>query len=223
MKTYAELRLLNVSEHVEKKNNLSYLSWAWAVDQLFLADETATWEYKWFDNMPYLKIRGELEAPGDSYMVFCTVKAFGRERTAQLPIMNYKNQAMKQFTTFDLNTTMQRCLAKAISLHGIGLYIYAGEDLPPEAGEVLAEQVVKADAKPTAQESQDADTEAQLQEMASNIETLFRRGDIRGAFDEYNECKAKLEVEHQVSLRARLPSVVRTALQKHAMSLKEPA
>jgi uncharacterized protein YdgA (DUF945 family) len=137
--------------------------------------------------------------------------------------MNFRNQAMTEFTSFDLNTTMQRCLAKAISLHGIGLYIYAGEDLPPEAGEVLAGQVVKADAKPTAQESQDADTEAQLQEMASNIETLFKRGDIRGAFDEYNECKTKLEVEHQVALRARLPSIVRTALQKHAMSLKEPA
>lgn len=216
MKTYAELRLLNVSEHVEKKNNLSYLSWAYAVDQLFLADENASWEYRWWENQPYLKI-------GATYMVFCTVKAFGRERTAQLPIMNFRNQAMTEFTSFDLNTTMQRCLAKAISLHGIGLYIYAGEDLPPEAGEVLAEQVVKADAKPTAQESQEADTEAQLQEMAANIETLFKRGDIRGAFDEYNECKTKLEVDQQVSLRARLPSVVRTALQKHAMNLKEPA
>ena len=63
-------------------------------------------------------------------MVFCKVTAFGKARTAQLPVMNYRNQAIQNPNAYEVNTAMQRCLAKAISLHGIGLYIYAGEDLP---------------------------------------------------------------------------------------------
>jgi len=68
-------------------------------------------------------------------MVFCEVKAFGVSRTAQLPVMDHRNKAISEPDAFQVNTAMQRCLAKAISLHGIGLYIYAGEDLPEEAKE----------------------------------------------------------------------------------------
>jgi hypothetical protein len=117
---YAELRNINVNEHIEKKNGLSYLSWAWAVDQLLLLDEAATWEY------------AEPKQYGETMMVFCTVTAFGRSRTAQLPVMDHRNKAIPKPDAFQINTAMQRCLAKAISLHGIGLYIYAGEDLPEE-------------------------------------------------------------------------------------------
>ena len=63
-------------------------------------------------------------------MVFCKVTAFGKSRTAQLPVMDFRNQAIANPNAYQVNTAMQRCLAKAISLHGIGLYIYAGEDLP---------------------------------------------------------------------------------------------
>lgn len=118
---FQELRKINVNEHVEKKGNLSYLSWVWAVDQLLSLDETATWSY------------GEPKQYGDTLMVFCTVTAFGKSRTAQLPVMDYKNKAIANPDAFQVNTAMQRCLAKAISLHGIGLYIYAGEDLPEDA------------------------------------------------------------------------------------------
>jgi hypothetical protein len=64
-------------------------------------------------------------------MIFCTVTAFGISRTAQLPVMDYRNQPIPNPNAFQVNTAMQRCLAKAIALHGIGLYIYNGEDLPP--------------------------------------------------------------------------------------------
>ncbi|CAM8361925.1 Single-strand annealing protein SAK3 [Candidatus Methylopumilus planktonicus] len=63
-------------------------------------------------------------------MVFCKVTAFGKSRIAQLPVMDFRNQAIPNPNAYQVNTAMQRCLAKAISLHGIGLYIYAGEDLP---------------------------------------------------------------------------------------------
>jgi hypothetical protein len=120
---FNELRKINVTEKVEKKNGLSYLSWAWAVDTLLQHDPTATWEYK-----PH-------QMWGDTVMVFCEVKAFGVSRTAQLPVMDHRNKAISEPDAFQVNTAMQRCLAKAISLHGIGLYIYAGEDLPEEAKE----------------------------------------------------------------------------------------
>ena len=121
--SFAALRTINVNDKVEKKGSLSYLSWAWAVDQLLQRDPSATWEYRWLHDRPFCLI-------GDTAMVFCTVKAFGVERTAQLPIMDNRNKPISNPDSFQVNTAMQRCLAKAIALHGIGLYIYAGEDLP---------------------------------------------------------------------------------------------
>jgi hypothetical protein len=118
MMQYKDLRQINVSQHIEKKNGLSYLSWSWALDQLLQLDDGATWEYL------------EPKKFGESMMVFCKVTAFGKSRTAQLPVMDFRNQAIPNPNAYQVNTAMQRCLAKAISLHGIGLYIYAGEDLP---------------------------------------------------------------------------------------------
>jgi hypothetical protein len=118
MSKYLDLRKIDVSEHIEKKNNLSYLSWAWAVDTLLQQDPTATWEYK------------EPAKFNETLMVFCSVTAFGKTMTAQLPVMDYRNKAIVNPDAFAVNTAMQRCLAKAIALHGIGLYIYSGEDIP---------------------------------------------------------------------------------------------
>ena len=117
---FNELRKINVNDHIEKKNGLSYLSWAWAVDTLLSHDSAATWSYD------------EPKAFGNTLMVFCTVTAFGKSMTAQLPVLNYRNQAIENPNAMEVNTAMQRCLAKAIALHGIGLYIYAGEDIPVE-------------------------------------------------------------------------------------------
>jgi hypothetical protein len=124
---YKDLRQINVSQHIEKKNGLSYLSWSWALDQLLQLDDSATWEYL------------EPKRFGESMMVFCKVTAFGKSRVAQLPVMDFRNQPIPNPNAYQVNTAMQRCHAKAISLHGIGLYIYAGEDLP------LAEQDVMKD------------------------------------------------------------------------------
>ena len=118
---YKELRQIDVSKYTEKKNGLTYLSWAWAVDQLLLVDPKANWFYP------------EYQRWGNgSVMVFCTVVANDIARTAQLPVMDYRNKPIAEPDSFAVNTAMQRCLAKAIALHGIGLYIYNGEDLPPD-------------------------------------------------------------------------------------------
>lgn len=118
--TFARLASIDVGKHIEKKGNLSYLSWSWAVDQLLRQDPVATWEYK------------EPVKWGDTVMVFCSVTAFGVTRTAQLPVMDNKNKAIVNPDAFEVNKAMQRCLAKGIALHGLGLYVYNGEDLPQE-------------------------------------------------------------------------------------------
>ena len=127
MTKYEEIRKINVNEHTEKKGKFTYLSWAWAVDQLLQLDPSATWEYK--DPVYF----------NETLMVFCSVTAFGKTMTAQLPVMNM-NKAIQNPDAFQVNTAMQRCLAKAIALHGLGLYIYAGEDIPEEEPVDLRDQ-----------------------------------------------------------------------------------
>lgn len=127
MSNFQKLRSLDVSEYIEKKGKFNYLSWAWAVDQLLLQDDKATISFK--EPTTY---------PDGTMMVWCDVTAFGKTMTGYLPVLNYKNVAIKNPNAMDVNTAMQRCLAKTIALHGLGLYIFAGEDIPEgDASEML--------------------------------------------------------------------------------------
>jgi len=129
---YSDLRKINVNEHTEKKGKLTYLSWAWAVHYLLEDDPSANWKY------------GEPKMFGETMMVFCSVTAFGKTMTAQLPVLDYQNKAIKNPDAMAVNTAMQRCLAKAVALHGIGLYIYSSEDLPLVDDDAIEEQVLVA-------------------------------------------------------------------------------
>ena len=129
---FVKLASIDVGKHIEKKNGLSYLSWAWAVDQLLRRDPLATWEYK------------EPVRWGETVMVFCTVTAFGKPMTAQLPVMDHRNKAIPNPDAFAVNNAMQRCLAKAIALHGLALYIYQGDDIPQTVAEPISEGTKKA-------------------------------------------------------------------------------
>jgi hypothetical protein len=120
MTKFLELRKINVNEHTEKKGKFTYLSWSWAVDQLLQQDPAATWTY------------GEPIYFAETLMVFCSVTAFGKTMTAQMPVINNQNKAIQNPDAMAVNTAMQRCLVKAIALHGLALYIYSGEDLPDE-------------------------------------------------------------------------------------------
>jgi len=130
MKTFNELRLLNVNEHTEKKGKFTYLSWTWAVDTLLQNDPSATWTF------------GDPVYFAESVMVFCTVTAMGKSMTCQMPVLNHQNKAIPNPNAMDVNTAMMRCLVKTISLFGIGLYIYAGEDLPDEEPVDLSEAAI---------------------------------------------------------------------------------
>ena len=118
MTTYKELRAINVNEFTEKKGNLTYLSWAWAVDTLLQHDPEATWEFP------------EPKVWNDTVMVFCNVTAFGKTMRMQLPVMDNRNNAITNPDTRKISDATMRCLAKCIATFGIGLYIYAGEDIP---------------------------------------------------------------------------------------------
>jgi hypothetical protein len=123
---FAVLNDINVSDHVEKKGQFSYLSWPFAVAQLRLADPSATWEVKRFDGLPYLKC-------DTGHFVEVAVTVEGVTLSQLHPVLDGKNKPIASPTAFDINTSIQRCLVKAIALHGLGLYIYAGEDLPEAA------------------------------------------------------------------------------------------
>ena len=126
--SFARLSGINVNEHVEKKGQFSYLSWPYAVAQLRLADPTATWEVRRFDGLPFLRTEA-------GYFVEVAVTVEGVTLSQIHPVLDGKNRPIPDPTVFDLNTSLQRCLVKAIALHGLGLYVYAGEDLPTMADE----------------------------------------------------------------------------------------
>ena len=120
---FARLSAINVNEQVEKKGGFSYLSWPYAVAQLRLADASATWEVRRFDGLPYL-------ATEAGVFVEVAVTVSGVTLSQIHPVLDGRNRPLLAPSAFDINSSLQRCLVKAIALHGLGLYIYAGEDLP---------------------------------------------------------------------------------------------
>jgi hypothetical protein len=120
---YEKLAEINVNDHVEKKGKFGYLSWAWAVDTLKKNHPDATWEVIRHNGMPFMKTEV-------GFFVEVAVTVNGITHSQIHPVLNNFNKPIEKPTTFDINTSIQRCLVKAIALHGLGLYIYAGEDLP---------------------------------------------------------------------------------------------
>ena len=112
-----------MNNHTEKKGNLTYLSWAWAWAEALKADEDATYKVEMFGDKCYMDING-------TAMVFVTVTMFRKAVTCQLPVMDFKNKAILNPDAFAVNTAIMRCMTKALALHGLGLYIYSGDDLP---------------------------------------------------------------------------------------------
>lgn len=119
------LSKINVNEHTEKKNGLTYLSWAWAWGVLKEHYPSAKFEkHIQPSGLPYI-----VDANGYAY-VQVTVTADEESATELFPVLDHRNRAIQNPSAFDINTAMQRCLAKSISYLGLGHYIYAGEDLP---------------------------------------------------------------------------------------------
>ncbi len=129
---FETLNKVDVSKYTEKKGKFNYLSWCYAVRELLKVCPTATWEVHTFQGtdgteQPYMK-------NGTGAYVQVSVSVNDVVRSQIHPVLDHRNQTIKDPDAFQVNTSIQRCLAKAIALHGLGLYIFAGEDLPePDA------------------------------------------------------------------------------------------
>lgn len=120
------LNSINVNEHTEKKNGLTYLSWAWAWAKV--KEHFPTASYTIYENRDGLNYHTD----GRTCWVKTGVTIEGLEHIEYLPVMDYRNASIPadKVTSFDVNKAIQRSLTKAVARHGLGLYIYAGEDLP---------------------------------------------------------------------------------------------
>jgi len=185
----------NVNEHTEKKANLTYLSWAWAWAEALKADPKATFKVEMFDGKCYMEING-------TAMVWVTVTMFDKPMTCQLPVMDSGNKAipLKGYTAvskygkeyrvecdaFAVNTAIMRCMTKALGLHGLGLYIYAGQDLPDE--DAQPEKIIIT---PTqgAMDTIPEDEQNYLRELAMELIALCEKEEPKSAW-------VKLEAEN---------------------------
>lgn len=143
--SFARLAAINVNENVERKGGFAYLSWPYAVSQLRMADPAATWEVRRFDGLPFLMTEAGV-------FVEVAVTVAGVTLSQIHPVLDGRNRPILAPTAFDINTSLQRCLVKAIALHGLGLYIYAGEDLPvtPDAQAANDERPARPERGPAA-------------------------------------------------------------------------
>lgn len=133
---FEELNNINVQDKIEKKGNLSYLSWAFAWEQLKIKHPKAQYKiYERDDGVIYW-------TDGKTAWVKVSVTVEDIEHIEYLPIMDYKNRSISvdQVSSFNVNTSIQRALTKAIARHGLGLYIYAGEDIPSQEKDDILEE-----------------------------------------------------------------------------------
>ena len=146
---FEDLNSVDVSAKIEKKNGLSYLSWAWAWGELKKRDASAN--YTVYENADGLNYHTDGRTAWVKVGVTTHNAGEPIEHIEYLPVMDYKNNSIPvdRLTSFDVNKAIQRALTKAIARHGLGLYIYAGEDLPEDAETASAKEATEAKPKAT--------------------------------------------------------------------------
>ena len=147
LEKFNELNTRDVSEHVDKKQGLSYLSWAYVQQELTKLDENFQHRFIEFPStdsdredifLPYLKTE-------EGYMVCAEITLFGVTKREWLPVLNYKNQTIPKgsATTFDINKSMKRSFVKCAAQFGLGNYLYLGEDGPEQPFESASDSELK--------------------------------------------------------------------------------
>ena len=171
--TFEKLNAVNVNSKTEKKNGLTYLSWAWAWQEIKKVDPKANYTvYESAMGWNYF-------TDGKTAWVKTGVTVDGLEHIEYLPIMDYKNKSIPvdNITSFDVNKAIQRSLTKACARHGLGLYIYAGEDLPEAEAPVFTNDTDKqAEIKRLIQET-NTDTVVYLLAMSRHFKREFKSVD----------------------------------------------
>ncbi len=189
---FETLNSINVSDKIEKKGNLSYLSWAWAWAELKKHYPTST--YTIYENADGLNYHHD----GKTAWVKTGVTINEMENIEYLPVMNNRNKSIPvgQITSFDVNSSIQRSLTKAIARHGLGLYVYAGEDLPQDSA---PEKSIKP---------KNTITEITLNIDDGNWEKVMR-------FVAHNKGKGLRYIVDKLSTKYKIKEEVKKEIQKH--------
>ncbi len=211
---FTELAGVDCSAHTEKKGRFTYLSWPFAFAELFKRHPDAMIEVHEWDGLPVI------QGP-KGWLVKVTVDVRGIKRTQWHPVLDNNNRPIAAPDVFQINTSIQRATVKAIALHGLGLYIYAGEDIP--GGTQDAEQAAEPE-KPVgrpldgAWEALSEDEQAAAQEHAAILAEYMAEDDAQGAVDYLD--RISLTNEQKTGLWTLLPSKTRSAIKKELASRK---
>lgn len=200
---FIQLNNINCSDKVEHKNGLSYLSWAWAWGELKKRHPDAN--YTIYENADGWFYHND----GDTAWVKTGVTVNGIEHIEYLPIMDYRNKSIPlgKITSFDVNKAIQRSLTKAVARHGLGLYIYAGEDLPEDAKENRDADIIDVLSKATINVEQVKALKRMIADTNSDLESFldfYHIGEIEQLSisqfkDAYGKLKKKAEVQGEHS------------------------
>ena len=191
MNAFNELSVVDCSSHVEKKGKFTYLSWPFAFAELFKRYPKAQIDIREWDGFPAVK------GP-KGWMVCVSVTIDGVTRTQWHPVLDNNNRPIAEPDVFQLNTSIQRGTVKAIALHGLGLYIYAGEDLPEGAAE-------------------DAETAKFAESKAMEVRALMGKKDIAGAAKTLNTLGTNGEYDPEAKelVYGRLDSAIRSGIKAY--------
>jgi len=199
------------------------LSWAWAWTEVLRADPAATWKVElWSDGTGVGQT--VLMSFGDSAMVWVTTTIFGKAITCQLPVLDYRNKPVANPDAMAINTAIMRCLVKSIAMQGLGLYIYAGDDLPLEdatAVVTVTTETAQADvqiSKPLPVTWKDATFNEELF-ATGMVEFLEVNGDVKGLNSYWKANQVQLD-----SLKVSHPELyaqVRNAFAEKKKALQE--
>ena len=200
-----ELLKVNVSKFTEKKQGLTYLSWSHAWAHALRADPAANFHVHTFEGKPYMNVNG-------TGMVWVGVTMGGITRTCWLPIMDHRNKVMADPDAFQVNTAIMRCLTKCLGMFGLGLNIYAGEDLPLEFDDEEKAEKPKAEKKEEPKAEKPKTSEADKERLVLLANTLIEYLSIqRTEADLKSYWKSNQELIDEI--KAKLPDlfeIVRT-------------
>lgn len=183
---FSTLNAVNCNGHTEKKNNLTYLSWAWAWAEVKKLYPNAS--YTIYENAS----QWNYFTDGKTCWVKTGVTIEGLEHIEYLPVMDFRNNSIPadKVTSFDVNKAIQRSLTKACARHGLGLYIYAGEDLPEEE-------------QPTAQQPAQPKNDMDLLKLIADVNACTKSADVTKMWNAHPELKTNEAFKAAVAARGK--------------------
>jgi hypothetical protein len=220
----SDLLKINVNDHTEKKGGLTYLSWAWAWAEVLKVDPAAEWEAVEYPNPDGTK--GPCMWIGETAMVKTRVTILGKTKTCQLAVMDNRNNAVKNPDARKISDAIMRCMTKAIGMHGLGLYIYAGEDLPE--GEEAPKQPpspipasFRSSATMGEMEALSPEQQEYIRDLAMEVLAAVKGGDAEGSVHKIEH--ENLDDTQKMALWAQLDSKTRAAIKKAQQDMRQPA